>query len=242
MTSAGGGPGTRIEELAEETGTTVRNIRVYQERGLLPPPERRGRTAYYGPEHRRRLLLILRLLDRGYTFATIEELLIAQRHGFTLNDFLEVESVRSERRGGARRSRLPRGGVEAVAGFELPGELVDQGSAIGLVSEADSADHFFADGYMLKLFRELIMLGVDEDGLDRIGTLFMEGQSTAAEALSVLVQTLRDAGMSQAVIERRVNGILTPAGAAARLIFLSAAQTLLTERHGFPKGDTAGPV
>ena len=45
---------------------------------------RRGRTAYYGPEHKRRLDLILRLLDRGYTFATIEELLIAQRHGFTL--------------------------------------------------------------------------------------------------------------------------------------------------------------
>lgn len=232
----GGGPGQRVEELAEETGTTVRNIRVYQERGLLPPPVRRGRTAYYGPEHKRRLLLILRLLDRGYTFATISELLIAQRHSFTLDEFLEVESVRSERRAGIRKRRLPRGGIEEVAGFELP-NLRDQGSAIGLVGEAP-ADNFLADEYMYKLFRELIVLGIDQEGLDRIGTLFMEGQSTAAEAIGVLVETLKAAGTSQSVIEKRVTGILSPAGAAARLIFLSAAQTLLTERYGFPKEDS----
>ena len=83
MTSAAGGRSQRIEDLADETGTTVRNIRVYQERGLLPPPVRRGRTVYYGPEHTERLKLILRLLDRGYTFATIEELLLAEKHGFT---------------------------------------------------------------------------------------------------------------------------------------------------------------
>ena len=237
MTSPGAGQGLRIDELAAEVGTTARNIRVYQERGLLPPPERRGRTAYYGTEHKRRLLLILRLLDRGYTFATIEELLIAQRHGFTLTDLLEVHSVRSDRRSsGTRRRRLPRGGVQAVIGFELPEELVDQGTAIGLNGEAGSDDHFFADEYMFKLFRELLVLGVDEEGLDRIGTTFMEGQAIAARAIEVLVETLRDSGMDQAAIEKRVTDILPGAGAAARLIFLSAVQTLLSDNHGFPKG------
>ena len=236
MTAAAGRQAQRIEELAEEVGTTVRNIRVYQERGLLPPPEKRGRSAYYGPEHKHRLLLILRLLDRGYTFATIEELLIAQRHGLTLAQLLEVENVRAERRTGTRRRRLPRGGVEAVTGFELTEDLLDQGLAIGLVSEADSAEHILADDYMYKLFRELIVLGVDEAGLDLIGRQFMEGQSAAAEAFEVLVETLRASGMDQAGIEKRVTGILPGAGAAARLIFLSAARTLLAERHGFPKG------
>ena len=33
----------RINDLAQESGVSVRNIRVYQERGLLPPPVRRGR-------------------------------------------------------------------------------------------------------------------------------------------------------------------------------------------------------
>lgn len=225
----------RVEELAEDSGTTVRNIRVYQERGLLPAPTRRGRTAFYGPEHKRRLNQILRLLDRGYTFATIEELFIAERHGVTLTELLDVEPMRSERRATGSRHRLPRGGVEAVAGFEFPEELLDQGSAIGLVSEPRAADHFFADRYMYELFRELIVLGVGQEGVDKIGRLFLEGQSTAAEALEILVQTMRDAGMDQSVIVKRVTGIMPRAGAAARLIFLSAAETLLTERHGFPK-------
>ncbi len=37
-----------IDELAQRTGT-VRNVRAHQSRGLLPPPEVRGRTGYYGP-------------------------------------------------------------------------------------------------------------------------------------------------------------------------------------------------
>ncbi len=38
-----------IDELARETGMTVRNIRAHQSRGLLPPPEVRARTGYTGP-------------------------------------------------------------------------------------------------------------------------------------------------------------------------------------------------
>jgi hypothetical protein len=89
---------------------------------------------------------------------------------------------------------------------------------------------------MYELFRELIVLGVGEEGIDKIGRLFLKGQSTSAEALDILVETMRDAGMDQSVIIKRVTGIMPRAGAAARLIFLSAAETLLSERHGFPKG------
>ena len=37
----------RIDDLAREAGTTVRNVRVYQDRGLLPPPRREGRAGIY---------------------------------------------------------------------------------------------------------------------------------------------------------------------------------------------------
>src|SRR5437588_139927 len=47
-----------IDELAQLTGTTVRNIRAYQSRGLLPPPAIRARTGYYGPDHVSRLRMI----------------------------------------------------------------------------------------------------------------------------------------------------------------------------------------
>src|SRR5438477_13008706 len=63
-----------IDELARAAGTTVRNVRVYQDRGLLPPPERRGRLGLYRPDHLRRLRLVLRMLGRGYPLAAIREL------------------------------------------------------------------------------------------------------------------------------------------------------------------------
>ena len=41
----------RIDDLAREAGTTVRNVRAYQDRGLLAPPRREGRVAWYGEGH-----------------------------------------------------------------------------------------------------------------------------------------------------------------------------------------------
>ena len=69
----------RINDLADASGVSVRNIRVYQDRGLLPAPTIRGRTGWYSDEHLVRLNLISRMLERGYTFATISELLHAAR-------------------------------------------------------------------------------------------------------------------------------------------------------------------
>ncbi|MFD6811575.1 MerR family DNA-binding transcriptional regulator, partial [Streptomyces anthocyanicus] len=37
----------RMTELAEAAGITVRTLRFYRERGLIPPPRREGRIAWY---------------------------------------------------------------------------------------------------------------------------------------------------------------------------------------------------
>lgn len=66
-----------IDELARETGMTVRNIRAHQSRGLLPPPEVRARTGYYGPEHAARLRLIQDLQADGFNLKAIERLITA---------------------------------------------------------------------------------------------------------------------------------------------------------------------
>ncbi|MFF3554525.1 MerR family transcriptional regulator [Streptomyces tsukubensis] len=78
----------RIEDLAQLSGATVRTIRAYQDRGLLPKPERRGRSNVYGAAHLTRLRQIAGLLDRGYTLASIRELLEAWDTGRGLGGVL----------------------------------------------------------------------------------------------------------------------------------------------------------
>jgi DNA-binding transcriptional MerR regulator len=64
-----------IEELAAQTGMTVRNIRSHQARGLLAPPQVRSRVGYYGPEHVLQLRLIRELQDQGFNLNGIKRLL-----------------------------------------------------------------------------------------------------------------------------------------------------------------------
>lgn len=64
-----------IDQVAQRTGMTARNIRAYQSRGLLAPPTLRGRTGYYGDEHVARIQLIQQLQDDGFSLALIQRLL-----------------------------------------------------------------------------------------------------------------------------------------------------------------------
>lgn len=83
----------RIDELARLAGTNVRNVRAYQDRGLLPPPRRDGRVGIYDDAHLARLRLIGQLLARGYTFANIGELMAVWERGGDLADILNLESA-----------------------------------------------------------------------------------------------------------------------------------------------------
>ncbi|MFE7137321.1 MerR family transcriptional regulator [Streptomyces globisporus] len=63
-----------MEELAKEAGITVRTLRFYRERGLIPPPRREGRIAWYDDHHLARLRTIAGLLERGHTLNGIADL------------------------------------------------------------------------------------------------------------------------------------------------------------------------
>src|SRR6201995_3130865 len=91
-----GAPGSgeyRIEDLARLAGTTTRNIRVYRDRGLLPPPLRVGRIALFNDTHLTRLRLITSMLDRGYNIAHVREMLSAWEEGKNLGDVLGLETA-----------------------------------------------------------------------------------------------------------------------------------------------------
>ena len=80
--AAGGAPTEReyrIAELARQAGITVRTLRYYRERRLLPPPRREGRIGWYSQAHLDRLRVIGQLLDRGHTLGGIGELTLEHR-------------------------------------------------------------------------------------------------------------------------------------------------------------------
>ncbi len=77
-----------IGELARRTGMTVRNIRAHQTKGLLPPPEVRGRTGYYGEEHVARIALTREMQADGLNLEAIRRLLEnADGNGSEILDF-----------------------------------------------------------------------------------------------------------------------------------------------------------
>lgn len=71
--------GFTIGELAQQAGITVRALRFYQSKGLLP--RREGQTALFSPDDRDCLTFILRGKRLGFTLAEIGEMLVARTRG-----------------------------------------------------------------------------------------------------------------------------------------------------------------
>ncbi|MEC9407742.1 MAG: MerR family transcriptional regulator [Abyssibacter sp.] len=81
----------RIRELSRLSGTSVRNIRAYQDRGLIPPPIRRGRVSIYNYDHLSRLRVISEMISRGYTLTSIGELFQAMEAGHDIADLMGLQ-------------------------------------------------------------------------------------------------------------------------------------------------------
>ncbi|MEU2024430.1 MerR family transcriptional regulator [Streptomyces sp. NPDC016469] len=136
-------PEYRIEDLAHTSGATVRTIRGYQDRGLLPAPERRGRANVYGSAHLIRLRQIADLLDRGYTLASIKELLDAWDTGRGLGGVLglvaEVHGPWTDERAG----RITRTQLMARFGGEADDRVIDEAVELGVLERLPgSGDEF----------------------------------------------------------------------------------------------------
>ncbi|WP_067683221.1 MerR family transcriptional regulator [Nocardia miyunensis] len=148
-----------IDELARAAGTTVRSLRVYHERGVLPSPEVRGRTGFYGPEHLNRVATISRLLDRGIKLNGIRELLEAWDRGDDLGDILGVmESDVSP--------ETEPSSDDTIAATELAERYsnVPHGLArvvgLGLYEPVDAATYRVADAKLVRVVEQLTGVGL----------------------------------------------------------------------------------
>jgi DNA-binding transcriptional MerR regulator len=81
-----------IDELARRAGTVASTVRLYQSRGLVPPPRKEGRVGYYGPGHVARMRLVAELQADGFSLASIARLVEAWEQGRSLDDVLGLEA------------------------------------------------------------------------------------------------------------------------------------------------------
>jgi DNA-binding transcriptional MerR regulator len=120
-----------IDELARRVGMTVRNVRAHQSRGLLPPPDVRARTGYYGAEHVARLELIRTLQDDGFNLESIRRLL--ERTGGSSEELLRF--TRAAREPFADEAPEVIGLDELAQRYGTPGraDLLERAIALGLL-------------------------------------------------------------------------------------------------------------
>src|SRR4051812_39915478 len=148
-----------IDELARRAGMTVRTVRMYQERGLLPPPERHGRRATYRSEHLTRLRLVQRLADRGYSLAAVKDLTDAWDAQHGLAHVLGLEAAVMEPLTEAQPRRLTADELTAM----FPGDDDLSGLAraleMGLLVQ-DGEEFVAADPQMLEAGAALVAAGM----------------------------------------------------------------------------------
>lgn len=176
----------RIDELARESQTTVRNIRAYQDRGLLPPPRRQGRVGLYSDVHVTRLRLINRLLDRGYSLANIAELVDAWQQGHNMGELLGLEAALSDPWSTEDQPIVSREQLLAMfGGVPTPGAL-DEAVRLGIVEPVDEGFRVLSPR-ILEAGAELVRAGVPLDDVLKLARALRRDMDRVARRFVDLV-------------------------------------------------------
>jgi DNA-binding transcriptional MerR regulator len=122
-----------IDELAQLVSLPSSTIRLYQNRGLIPPPRRQGRAAFYGPGNVARIELIGRLQERGFSLAAIGELVAGWESGRGLDDVLGLEQTIPAWHPTAELRMSPADLAARFPGVEITPEIMKRVVELGFV-------------------------------------------------------------------------------------------------------------
>lgn len=184
----------RIDELAQQAGTTSRNIRAHQARGLLPPPALRGRTGWYGETHLRRLELIDELQQRGFSLEAIRQILDAWSQGGDLSQLLGFHHVVTAPFSDEEPTRISAADLlerfpDAVAD---PG-LIDRAVEEGLLSPEDDAAFTVPSPVLIEAGTELVRAGIPlQEILDLVRAVRADVADVAARFVDLVGRNLVD--------------------------------------------------
>lgn len=176
-----------IDQLAERTGITVRNIRFYAGRGLLPPPQLRGRTGLYGPDHVARLELVSELSALGFTLAAIESQL-GKLPAAAGADELALQRALLTPWVPEQIEEVDRAELERRAGRPLGGDDLDALEGLGVIRRLDDGRLRLNGPATLTEGLAVLDSGLPADAWKRAHRIIEEHTTALAEDLMAMFQ------------------------------------------------------
>jgi DNA-binding transcriptional MerR regulator len=177
-----------IDQLGQRIGMTVRNIRAHQSRGLLPPPEVRGRTGYYGADHVARLKLIQELQAEGMPLELIKRLL--DRSGGSSNELLSFKKALERPWSGEETRTVGIAELIEQWGTADPALLV-RALELGLVRRVDGGLFEVRSPRLAAAGRELMELGIGlERSLEFLASVRAQADRLAETYVELFLETV----------------------------------------------------
>lgn len=179
----------RMSELARRAGISVRTVRFYRERKLLPPPRREGRIAWYSEAHLARLRTINALLRRGHTLGGIADLLAAWDDGRgSVGELLGLDRAIAAPWSTEEQARLGAEDLAKYFGAELTPENMATAVDIGYVTvEGEEVVH--ASKRLLEASATLVGEGVPLAEVLAVGRRVRECADLLADLFTALIRT-----------------------------------------------------
>ncbi len=176
-----------LDELTRRVGMSVRNVRFYTTKGLVPPPIRRGRSGYYTADHVARLELVSELQAHGFTLSAIEKYvaripLDASPETIALHRTLLAPWMAELPETISRRE------LNRRAGRPLSEDDLDTLNALGIVFPTKQGRYQVAVGH-LSVGIALLDLGMPLDAALAAQDIFTEHGRKIAEELTELFRT-----------------------------------------------------
>lgn len=175
-----------VEQLAYETGMSVRNIRNHQSRGLLPPPEVRSRVGYYGPEHVARLRLIQEMQAEGFKLSAISRLI--GEHGADADRFVGLRQAVTAPFATEAPEVYTR--EELVEKFGTDDDkLLEKAQKLGLLVDLGEERYEVPSPALIRAAEEVLAMGIElPAALAAIEKLSRNAQSSARTFVDLFVE------------------------------------------------------
>ncbi|MDN5852159.1 MAG: MerR family transcriptional regulator [Actinomycetia bacterium] len=175
-----------VEVLARRTGMTVRALRSWNSKGLLPPAEIRGRTGYYTDEHVRRVERVRALIGEGYNLGVIAKMLATANDEESVVAF--AQAVVTSHGDRDQQMVVSASDVTAPWDDDVPEAFVADLVGLGLLWPIDDARYEVASPWLFRITERLAAEGIPASAvLEVTRALSTESDRIAAAYLDLFV-------------------------------------------------------